>query len=578
MPIESIDSNENKDPNANGFIFAENQNQEPQTEDIENQENSIDGKIKKLSTLRHDYIQAERKQADQDEIYWEQEAIGYQLADSLDELMSLTESMSEEQFESFFLELNFNYSSNQIKSDGTRELMLAREFKTWDKILVSNAEKLTDIACKRNKYPANFLSLLRIRYLEQNPETDQSMLVAIRNSYEKVFKNHYQKRKSSFLVSRPRYAEHLIFYLDNIDSSLASDCEDIVEKAFNDDCESCNNLNDPFDDNRKIYQFYHFIDYRLLGALANTDNPKINEAIKDFLAQYDLNWQELKKSWSTTSLRNGRSLRIGENLCQIANLELSEPGICAGLRKEFGIEFFSRYDQSLLIKQWQNKNKQVPYGIVIYPKTDWNGAFYSDADLLSYLSERIAVQSNPEKETQLRIVEANGKFGVAKRLLRLEQKYGKQNKISFAIIGGHGTPESIQFGEPRQDIDQTLIDDFRENEAKGIFKNEMQAKYEMGRYYAHSFYVFDLFGQGASRLGGFFVKNPTIILHSCSTGATAGIAQEMSAKYGAKLIAPDCPTHITAIIPIKKPGSTFDFKVEFFDKGTTKEYVKGERQ
>lgn len=89
-------------------------------------------------------------------------------------------------------------------------------------------------------------------------------------------------------------------------------------------------------------------------------------------------------------------------------------------------------------------------------------------------------------------------FGLAKRVTQASAQ--SEEKISFAIIGGHGNSEVINFG-------------------KRLYKS-------------------DLNGGGAKRLSESFKPNAEIVLASCSVGEDNGIAQKISEQMsGLKIIA-----------------------------------------
>jgi len=145
------------------------------------------------------------------------------------------------------------------------------------------------------------------------------------------------------------------------------------------------------------------------------------------------------------------------------------------------------------------------------------------------------------------VLEGDGKIDIVRFLRKLDRKYGKNNKISFAIIGGHGTWDSIQFG---------------------------------GTDPKHSLRMYDLWDKKhpASKRKKYFVDNPTFILVSCSTGAQYGIAEQLSDEMGATVIAPDEPTNINSIRATIKDDGKISFAVEYVKKETTQVYVGGKRR
>lgn len=235
---------------------------------------------------------------------------------------------------------------------------------------------------------------------------------------------------------------------------------------------------------------------------------------------------------------------IVRNITAITQLEHTRPGACELLYKEFGIADFGRYPTQLLETQCEEAgSSNKPYGVVLFPRNDWNGAFYGDNLALNELFEEL------HGEFGLRVVECEGKMDVARALIDLNRRYnpadGSGHKISLAIIGGHGTENSIRFGG----------DDDR-----------------------HALFTEDLQGRGVQRTSEFFKDNPTFILVSCSTGADKGIGQKLSEIMGAKVIAPKVPTSISKYQVGKRKGGKFRFNAEYTkDEGDTKSvYVGGQ--
>jgi len=244
---------------------------------------------------------------------------------------------------------------------------------------------------------------------------------------------------------------------------------------------------------------------------------------------------------------------IRDNFETIAELEKSRPGICKTLFEEFGIRCFARHYRDTLVSQYDNRDKDIPYGIAIYPYSDWNGAFSArkyfavtpDLLLISLWASRYG----------LRIYEAGNRGGVVRALASANKRYGDKYKISFALIGGHGTEESIKFGEekstgshswkpiPKRDLGEITQDDLEIGSRKG------------------------------EALRSLFVENPTIILDSCSTGADAGFGEDIS-KIGANVIAPKKPTSIAFAFAARGlRGNRLHFTVRYRGRGSTMHFA-----
>jgi hypothetical protein len=243
-----------------------------------------------------------------------------------------------------------------------------------------------------------------------------------------------------------------------------------------------------------------------------------------------------------TQAHRKRDLIVEKNLVSLVKLE-SETlarGITKRLTDNFGITEFSRYPESMLFKQDMERDyADRPYGVVLYPKTDWNGAFYAQKENFDELEKDFS--NNPElKPYLIRIFECGSRKDVVRVLNDLDKRYGSKHKISFAIIGGHGTKDSIQLGQ----------DPISNNEQKSDTRNKLTPK--------------DLQGSRVHKIGGFFEPGASVILESCSTGQEEGIGQKLSEKFGLKVIAPTEPVGVDSIKPwIRNSDGKIDFLVDY---------------
>lgn len=238
------------------------------------------------------------------------------------------------------------------------------------------------------------------------------------------------------------------------------------------------------------------------------------------------------KAWEISGKPEKFFENIGQNLAVMLELNENNKDICQSLYKEFGIMDFGRYPASLLLQQYKDKDDlSRPYGVIMYPRNDWNGAFYQNQNVFKKLFQET------QGELNLRITECESKIDIARALIKLDKKYNTEDKeghkISLLILGGHGEKNIIQFGG---------------NDAK------------------HRLTIEDLAGKGVQRTSQFFEENPTIILASCSTGAEKGIGQGLSRMLGAKVVAPKVPTRLESLHASKKPGVKFRFNARFAEK------------
>jgi len=265
-------------------------------------------------------------------------------------------------------------------------------------------------------------------------------------------------------------------------------------------------------------------------------------AVRTMLEKFGLPENQFVNAWLASGRANKMQHPIYDNLKVIVDLETKQPGMALFLYKEFGIMDFGRYPVEMLLKQFEEFNDaSKPYGVIMYPRNDWNGAFYADKNVFQDFFKSL------QGEFSIRVVECEGRMDVAKTLIRMNKKYnppdGSGHKISLAIIGGHGTENSIRFG---------------------------------GEDERHALHLQDLMGKGIRKAGQFFDENPTIILVSCSTGADKGIGHELSAKLGAKVIAPKVPTNITALYAGRNRGQNkFRFNAKYATEESKNTFVVG---
>lgn len=231
--------------------------------------------------------------------------------------------------------------------------------------------------------------------------------------------------------------------------------------------------------------------------------------------------------------------KLGANFEVIRALESEKPGSASFLHDSYGITFFGRYPISLLLKQYDAEtDAETPYGIAILPYSDWNGAFYGTRSLFEQMQEQLG------EHVLLRCAEAKTSTGLLRHVIGFYRKFGK---ITFALLGGHGQTDAIQFGDASHGQRSALK-------------------------------IEDLAGSGSERAQKYFAEHPTIILSSCSTGAEGGIGQKLSEKLGAIVLAPAVPTAPINIDIIGAETNNLAFKITYQNEGVAREYIQGREQ
>lgn len=266
-----------------------------------------------------------------------------------------------------------------------------------------------------------------------------------------------------------------------------------------------------------------------------TEESEPETGAEQILEKFGLDAKKMIEAWRISTPEEDYEKTAEFNLRWVKLLEEQAPGSTAILNQEFGICDFARYPLNLLMDQCAERDSaDKPYGIILYPRTDHNGGYYGSIKVLENLHRQLGEQY------LIRAMECKNKYEIARRLIALNKRYGK---ISFAIVGGHGTSETIEFSEGKEKVT-----------------------------YLHSE---DLKGKGVARTSQFFIENPTIILASCATGQEGGIGQRLSEVFGCKVIAPDKPAHFESIEAQIDNGKV-DFTVEYSEE-SEKEYLGGKK-
>ena len=293
---------------------------------------------------------------------------------------------------------------------------------------------------------------------------------------------------------------------------------------------------------------------------------------KDWIAMgladmYGLNGPETVEKWSYDGNEymeehHGPSYQYcyPDHLSALAYLEQEQPGAARDLQKEFNISHFGRYSLNALLNQWENRDASKPYGVMMYPDADWNGAFFDRSGVMAEAMLKLRAGGY-----ETRIVEADSKFRAAKEMLILEKRYASAGrKMGFFILCGHGKSHKIMMGEPgRTDIDRSYS---KEQISRSEFTIEdVKKSLGVGR-------VFD-------RL---LEPEASTVLFSCSTGAEGGFAQELSKKTGKIVIGPSIPVIIGSLevgfTPEGKPTLHPGYKTVTGGDAEGARYISGQKQ
>jgi hypothetical protein len=228
---------------------------------------------------------------------------------------------------------------------------------------------------------------------------------------------------------------------------------------------------------------------------------------------------------------------LSDNLETMQTIEKQSPGICKFLYTEYKIIDYGRYPADMLLRQRaQHGRDDIPYGIIINPTRDHNGAFYQSKRALVELDEQI------KNTHMLRAFEVSSKRDIVHVLHQLQKQYGGKQKIAFVLLGGHGSSSGLTLGGNGRG-QRLEVSDFTDRRI---------------------------------RLDVLFDDFATIILESCSTGKAGGVGEAMSKLLDREVIAPDADSFIASIKVVVEQGRLI-FEVEFGDSATAKVYGRKER-
>lgn len=331
------------------------------------------------------------------------------------------------------------------------------------------------------------------------------------------------------------------------DSKRVRECATLFVPLLKQEVESAITLND--------LSSWHKLDIAQTNARPNTVAPpsylkKLSDLAKDrtnhLLQEKGLD-DEILKAWQISQKPEDRGEYYADNFQVIEELEKTAPGAAKALNKEFGIQNFARQSLAFWIKQYEERdNHTTPYGVLLSPADDWNGAFSNGS--LAYSVDRAVEQMNGK--ALFRVLECRNKIDALRKLLDMKRRYQAPkggHQISFAIIAGHGTENSIRIGRPEAPP-KTIAD-----EAPPLYEGEVLPPplNEEAPPDIDLITPADILNPGTQKIKKLFREDAPIVLLSCSTGKAGGIGETMSNTYDADVAAPTVDTD----------GETWTFQV-----------------
>lgn len=290
------------------------------------------------------------------------------------------------------------------------------------------------------------------------------------------------------------------------------------------------------------------------------------EEIAKFLASKIGLDESIIKKWKVAKTGPEKEIRgmkiydesYKRNIEAAERLEKKQPGSVKKLFKKFGIANFDRYDSETLLRQLEVEDHNTPYGVVVFPEADWNGAFFQNKYKLEKMRKKLLGGGY-----EMKIIEAASQLEMSRRLLNFHKKYSPGgNKIDFLAIGGHGTKSTVALGIDKEllsnDTPPPLPEGFSsesdyENALSQWQKTQQEPTINLKetidqRTTMTAYDIKEGRGKGIRRAANeWFDQNAPVIFISCSTGIEGGIAQTTSKELGFKTIGPDRPTAIEEI-------------------------------
>jgi len=218
------------------------------------------------------------------------------------------------------------------------------------------------------------------------------------------------------------------------------------------------------------------------------------------------------------------------NMKTIEDYEERSPGICRTMLIARGIKNFLRYPLETLLADIDPVNKHKPYGIVIFPQSDHNGAFTTyRKTIFTKLREEFG------EKVIVRVVECQSKREILVRVGRLTDEHSKNdigdvvNPVKFVIIGGHGNHHSVQLGS--EDSTNNFIG------------------------------LEDLASIDPTMIKIFEPKMPVVFV-ACSSGVKKGIAEETS-RLGFTVMGPEEESGLSSLRPSLDRQGKVHFSPQF---------------
>jgi uncharacterized protein (UPF0297 family) len=292
------------------------------------------------------------------------------------------------------------------------------------------------------------------------------------------------------------------------------------------------------------YDFSKLPQWHLIGQ-SKEISLVYKELLTTFLNHYELrDNQTFLNSWIEADYEHDGGC-VKKNIENIVLLEKQKPGSSKILYEKNGVTRFDRMSPEFWSKQTEIEDTPGKFGMFIVSRHDHNNAFES-----SEVGEKLekVYASLKDNGYITRYIEVANKIDLAKKLLKQDIILGDQDKIEYAIVFAHGSPDGI-----------SLTQNFDEKSLKEISSADFKRSNDI-KYIDKS----DFEGEGFKKAKKFFVDEPQVGFISCSVGALDGFAQSFSTTYNSNSVAADKPIRlkdISVIFNNNKPRFDIEYSV-----------------
>lgn len=243
----------------------------------------------------------------------------------------------------------------------------------------------------------------------------------------------------------------------------------------------------------------------------------------------------------------GPTDRMLDLLESVRAIEKERPGAAPILYEAYGIRFFSRYPTELLIKQYDYRDMDIPYGVLVAGVGDSTNSFFVEG--VKDMYEKVERQLGREGYG-LRVMEAATVSELERHFRFLRMAYGGGHQASFLVLQAHGHTWNLGLGPDEKD-GQLLHRDLEK-------RNFAQYR-------------------------DIFVPDFPTVADGCSIGRYDGMAQEWSRVFDSTVYAPKGVTSTLYDLEVERKNGKLAFQPIYainqdYEIATPHIYVRGRKR